>query len=79
MDPFQNCDLFWLLFPGIDFALLSMADVTIVTYGSFGDFGGLLYKDKFEVLFPKGHPAHDETGLNSGVPRFHGIDFKKSD
>ena len=68
-----------LLFPGIDFALLSMADVTIVTYGSFGDFGGLLYKDKHEVLFPKGHPAHDETGLNAGVPRFHGIDFKKSD
>ena len=34
---------------GIDLALLSMADVSLLTYGSFGDFGAILYKDKKEV------------------------------
>ena len=43
---------------GIDLALLSMADVSLLTYGSFGDFGAILYKDKKEVVFPKSHPAH---------------------
>ena len=56
-----------------------MADVAIVTYGSFGDFGGLLYKDKQEVLFPLGHPAHNETGVNDGVPTFQGIEWTLSD
>ena len=60
---------------GIDLALIAMADVAIVTYGSFGDFGGLLYKDKQEVLFPLGHPAHNETGVNDGVPTFQGIEW----
>ena len=64
------------LYIGIDLALISMADVAILTYGSFGDFGGLLYKDKREVLFPLGHPSHNETGVNFGVPTFKGIPWK---
>ena len=64
------------LYIGIDLALISMADVAILTYGSFGDFGGLLYKDKREVLFPLGHPSHNETGVNFGVPTFKGITWK---
>ena len=63
---------------GIDMALLAMADVALLTYGSFGDFGGLLYKDKREVLFPLGHPMHGgpenhRTGVNFGMPPFKGI------
>ena len=64
------------LYIGMDLALISMADVAILTYGSFGDFGGLLYKDKREVLFPLGHPSHNETGVNFGVPTFKGITWK---
>ena len=65
--------IFQSFFTGIDLALIAMADVAIVTYGSYGDFGGLLYKDKQEVLFPLGHPAPNETGVNDGVPTFQGI------
>ena len=43
---------------GVDLALLSMADVSLLTYGSYGDFGAILLKDKTDVVFPKGHPAH---------------------
>ena len=63
---------------GIDMALLAMADVALLTYGSFGDFGGLLYKDKREVLFPLGHPMHNRTGVNFGVPPFKGITWTVS-
>ena len=63
---------------GIDMALIAMADVALLTYGSFGDFGGLLYKDKREVLFPLGHPMHGgpedhRTGVNFGMPPFKGL------
>ena len=47
-----------------------MSDVLIMSYGSYGDFGALLGDDKLQVLYPKSHKTHDETGVNLGIPRF---------
>ena len=56
---------------GIDLLLLSMGDVSIITYGSYGIFGGLLTKDKV-TFHPKKHPALEETQLNAGyIPLYH--------
>ena len=57
-------------------ALASMADVAILTYGTFGDYGALLNKDK-DTYFPKNHPTHNETGVNFGIPRFYAIPWIK--
>ncbi|XP_075256400.1 uncharacterized protein LOC142348787 isoform X2 [Convolutriloba macropyga] len=46
--------------PGIDMLIISMADVVVQTYGSFGDMGAILGRDKKEVLFPRGHKDHYE-------------------
>ena len=55
---------------------MSMVDVSVLTYGTFGDFGALMTRNKV-VYFPKNHPAHDETGVNMGVlPGFIGIEWK---
>ena len=40
--------------------IISMADVVVQTYGSFGDMGAILGRDKKEVLFPRGHKDHYE-------------------
>ena len=62
---------------GIDLLLLSMGDVSIVTYGSYGTMGGILTKNK-DVFYPKGHFAHNETQLNSGrVPHFYPLPWSK--
>ena len=61
-------------YKGIDLALMSMVDVSIMTYGSFGDFGVLLTRDKV-AYFPKNHPAHKETGVNLGIPGFIGLEW----
>jgi len=45
---------------GVDLALLTMADCSIVTYGTFGHYGALLGKPKVEVVRPAGHPANKE-------------------
>ncbi|XP_075251840.1 uncharacterized protein LOC142344189 [Convolutriloba macropyga] len=64
--------------PGIDMLIISKADVVILTYGTFGDFGAILGKDKKEVLYPKGHEAHDESGINWGrLPGFTPLDWKR--
>ncbi|XP_075256267.1 uncharacterized protein LOC142348702 [Convolutriloba macropyga] len=63
-------------FSGIDMALMAMSDVLILSYGSYGDFGALFGKDKKQVLYPKGHKTHDETGVNMGLPRFVPIPWK---
>ncbi|XP_075246840.1 uncharacterized protein LOC142340207 isoform X2 [Convolutriloba macropyga] len=56
---------------GIDMALMAMSDVLVMSYGSYGDFGGLLGKDKKRVLYPQGHKTHFETRVNTGIiPRF---------
>ena len=61
----------FLLLLGIDLTLLSMGDVSIITYGSYGIFGALLTKDK-AIFHPKGHPALNEFQLNEGdTPHFH--------
>ena len=58
-------------------ALMSLADVFIMTYGTFGGFAGILSKDK-EVYYPKNHPALNEIGINSGrVLNFVGVEWKK--
>merc|ERR1711862_318402 len=44
---------------GIDMALASMADVAILTVGSFGDYAAILTKDK-DTYFPKNHAARTE-------------------
>ena len=52
-------------------ALMAMSDVLVMSYGSYGDFGGLLGKDKKRVLYPLGHKTHFETRVNTGIiPRF---------
>ena len=56
--------------------MMSMADASILTYGTFGDFGALMNKDKV-AYFPKNHPAHNSTGVNAGIPGFVGIEWKK--
>ena len=67
-----------LLLVGIDMLIISKADVVILTYGTFGDFGAILGKDKKEVLYPKGHEAHDESGINWGrLPGFTPLDWKR--
>ncbi|XP_063721859.1 uncharacterized protein LOC134848377 isoform X2 [Symsagittifera roscoffensis] len=57
-------------YQGIDLALLAMSEVLILSYGSYGDFGALLGRDKKHVLYPGKHKAHDETGVNLGLPHF---------
>ncbi|XP_075262971.1 uncharacterized protein LOC142354538 [Convolutriloba macropyga] len=61
---------------GVDFAVMSMVDVLIMTYGSFGLFAALLTKDKHEVLYPKDHVSHGENGVNRGFTRFTAIPWK---
>ena len=63
---------------GIDLALASMADVSILTYGSYVNFGALLTKTK-DVYFPKNHPAHNTNGLNLGIPGFYGIPWDENE
>ena len=63
---------------GVEMALIAMSDVVILSYGTYGDFGALLGKDKKQVLYPKSHKAHDETGVNQGLPRFMPIPWKKT-
>ena len=60
---------------GVDFAILAMADVAILTYGSYGTFGTLFGADKLAVYYPLNHPSHDETGVSNGLPRFKGIEW----
>ena len=59
--------------PGVDFVILSLADVVILTYGSFGDFGALFGTNRLPVYYPIKHPSHDETGVNKGLPGFKGL------
>ena len=62
---------------GIDLLLLSMGDVSIITYGSYGIFGGILTKDK-AIFHPKKHPALEETQLNEGnIPLYHPLPWSK--
>ena len=62
---------------GIDLLLLSMGDVSIITYGSFGIFGGLLTKDK-AIFHLKKHPALEKTQLNEGnIPLYHPLSWSK--
>ena len=65
--------MFFPLFLGVDFAILSMAEVAILTYGSYGDFGTHFGKDKQAIYYPFNHSSHDATGVNKGLPRFKGI------
>ncbi|XP_075250316.1 uncharacterized protein LOC142342701 isoform X1 [Convolutriloba macropyga] len=58
---------------GVDFVILSLADVVILTYGSFGDFGALFGTNRLPVYYPIKHPSHDETGVNKGLPGFKGL------
>ncbi|XP_075255067.1 uncharacterized protein LOC142347616 isoform X2 [Convolutriloba macropyga] len=58
---------------GVDFVILSLADVVILTYGSFGDFGALFGTNKLPVYYPINHPSHNETGVNKGLPGFKGL------
>ena len=58
--------------------LLSMGDVVILTYGTFGAFGGLLIKDK-DVFYPKDHPAYKaalKQLINDRVPRYTPLEYK---
>ena len=64
---------------GVDLALMAMCDVLIMSYGSYGDFGALLGRSKKQVLYPKLHKTHDESGVNlGGMPRFVPIPWKES-
>ena len=45
---------------GSDLAMLSLADHSILTYGTFGMWGALLAKGGF-VLMPKGYSKHRAT------------------
>ncbi|XP_063717273.1 uncharacterized protein LOC134844498 [Symsagittifera roscoffensis] len=61
---------------GVDLALISQADVVVLSYGTYGDFGALLTRDKQEILYPKDHLGNMETGLLGGLPRFTAIPWK---
>ena len=45
---------------GIDFSLMSMADISVLTYGTFGLYASFLTKDKIRY-YPKGEePAAND-------------------
>ena len=59
------------MFSGIDLALLSMSDILIMSYGSYGYFGALFGHEKQQILYPNKHKTHDLTEVNQGnMPRF---------
>jgi len=60
---------------GIDLALISMADVSILTYGTYGVFGAILTKEK-DIFYAKDHGTGNYTGVNFGIPRFTAIPWK---
>merc|ERR1712029_185765 len=62
---------------GIDLALLSMSDVAIMTYGSFGEYGALMTCDK-DVYYPKFHLTNNKSRIHLGIKRFQGIPWNKT-
>ena len=54
---------------------MSMVDVSIMTYGTFGYFGALLTKDKV-VYYPKNHPIPKKNRIDVGIPELIGIEWK---
>ncbi|XP_075256803.1 uncharacterized protein LOC142349251 isoform X2 [Convolutriloba macropyga] len=60
---------------GVDLAIISLADVVIMTYGTFGAFGAVLTRDKDEVILPSYHKGLEEPGLNKQLPRFTKINW----
>ena len=53
-----------------------MSDVLIISYGSFGNFGAFLGKQKLQVFYPKKHKANEDNGINLGLPRFTPISWQ---
>ncbi|XP_075257598.1 uncharacterized protein LOC142349741 [Convolutriloba macropyga] len=60
---------------GVDLAIISLADVVIMTYGTFGAFGAVLTRDKDEVILPSYHKGLEEPGLNEQLPKFTKINW----
>ena len=54
----RNVSFVHFLFPGVDLALLSLSDHSIISYGSFAMWGAF-FSNKGEVIMPKDHVKTD--------------------